>query len=85
MEKPRYESYMKVEDVLRWLNKVNNPLTTQYKLVSDGKESDCNFFKCADLVEIIGERTFRVMECDVTQHLVKVTNVEDNKVTTEQF
>lgn len=81
MEHKLYESFMQVEPVLRYLKKVNNPLTTQYTLIQNGKAINANFFKCTDLKNTIGERQFRMMECEVTQHLVKVTKIENENVT----
>lgn len=66
MEKS-YVSYMKVEDVLRYLKK-NVLALVQYKI---GKFEN-HFFKCTDVEQKIGAREFRVMECEVTQFMVEV-------------
>ncbi len=55
-------SFMKVEDVLRYIRK-NALALQQYKI----KGSECHYFKCTDMSSKIGERMFRVMECDVVQ------------------
>lgn len=59
-------SFMKVEDVLRYLKK-NVLALPQYKL--DGV-SENHFFKCTDVSEKIGAQLFRVMECDVVQFVI---------------
>lgn len=63
-----HTSYMKVEDVLRYLNIINKTLPiNQFKL----GEMGCHFFKCSDIAGRIGDREFRVMECDVVQFLIE--------------
>lgn len=62
MEKQTKGNFMLVENVLRYLRKQTLPLT-QYTI--QGGEG--NFFKCSDISANIGERMFRVMECDVVQ------------------
>lgn len=65
--KPSYTSYMKVEDVLRYLNKKALPLQ-QYKL----GEMGCHFFQMNDVQKRINNPVlFRSMECDVVQYLIE--------------
>lgn len=61
-----YISYMKVEDVLRWMNKQWLSIH-QYKI---GEMSN-HFFKCEDVSQKIGERLFKTMECDVIQYWIE--------------
>jgi len=65
-------SYMKVEHVLRYLQNVTSLNQKviglkQYKI--EGDKTEGNYFKCKELSEMVGERLFRVMECDVVQFL----------------
>ena len=62
-------SFMKVEDVLRYIKK-NALALPQYKLEGNGKISDCHYFKCTEVAEKIGAQLFRVMECDVVQFVI---------------
>ena len=55
-------SFMKVEDVLRYIKK-NALALQQYKI----KGSECHYFNCNDVAAKIGKELFRVMECDVVQ------------------
>ncbi len=65
-------SYMKVTDVLLYLNK--NVWCTQYELVnSDGTRVEGNYFKCVDLAEKLGAIEFRYMEAHVNQYLINTT------------
>lgn len=57
-------SFMKVEDVLRYIKK-NALAIYQYK----AEGNDGHFFKCSDLETKIGKSEFRVMECEVVQYL----------------
>jgi hypothetical protein len=64
-------AYMKVENVLKYLQnvtKLNKRVLglKQYKI--EGEQN--HFFKCEDLAEMIGARLFRVMECEVVQLLI---------------
>ncbi len=65
-----YDSFMKVEDVLRYVKK-NALALNQYKAA---KGFDNHFFRCDDVKKKIGEQLFRVMECDVVQYLFEVKN-----------
>ena len=60
--------YMKVEDVLRYLE-VKIIGCTQYQLVLDGNPLPSNFFKCEDISKRYGKEKYRIMECHVTQYL----------------
>lgn len=63
-----YTSYMKVEDVLRYLNIFNRTLPiNQYKI----GDFENHFFKCVDVAGRIGDKQFRAMECDLTQYLIE--------------
>lgn len=63
-----HTSYMKVEDVLRYLQIINKTLPiNQYKI----GEFKNNFFKCADVAGRIGDVAFRSMEVHVTQFLIE--------------
>lgn len=60
-------SYMKVEDVLRYLKIYGKPLPlAQYTI------GDCpnHFYKCSQLSNKLGFEMFRKMECHVTQYIV---------------
>lgn len=62
-----YTSYMKVENVLRWMN-INVLGIHQYKI---GNEP-VHFFKCIDVASKMTSEQFRIMECNVTQYLIEV-------------
>jgi hypothetical protein len=70
-----YTSYMKVEPVLRYLQK-NALAIQQYKL---GNEPN-HFFKCADIAGRIGDRLFRVMECEINQWIVEDKEIKSELV-----
>jgi hypothetical protein len=76
-------SYMKVEDVLRYMNSNKLVPLPQYKLVGSGL--DCHFFKCEDVKEKIGERLFKVMECDVVQFIPDVAKPEKTETEPEEY
>ena len=67
--KPSYDSYMKVEAVLRYLKKKALPLQ-QYRIT--GHEN--HFLKCVDIKQRIGAQRFRSMECEVVTYLVEDLN-----------
>lgn len=62
-------SYMKVESVLRYLVNVKqfNKRVLGLKQYTVKGDQRSNYFKCTDLSDLIGERLFRVMECEVSQ------------------
>lgn len=64
--KESHTSYMKVEDVLRYLDK--KALALQQYVIGDMPN---HFFLCLDIKEKIGGVKFRSMECEVTQYLCK--------------
>jgi hypothetical protein len=60
-------SYMKAEDVHRYLKLFGKPLPlAQYTI------GDCpnHFYKCSQLSNKLGFEMFRRMECEVTQYIV---------------
>jgi hypothetical protein len=59
------ENFMKVEPVLRFLKK-NALAIPQYKL---GDEPN-HFFKTSEIAAKIEPALFRVMECEVTTHMI---------------
>lgn len=65
-----HTSYMKVEDVLRYLKIVNKSLPINQYTIG---EMTCHFFKCADVAGRIGAREYRIMECEVVQFMVEDT------------
>lgn len=62
-----FGSFMLVEPVLRYLRK-NALALPQYKQ----EDYSHHFFKCEDIEEKIGKSLFRIMECEVTQHLFNI-------------
>lgn len=61
-----YTSYMKVEAVLRWMNKKALALP-QYTIT--GFQN--HFFLASDVATKMTPAEFRKMECDVTQYLIE--------------
>lgn len=64
-------SYMKVEEVLRYLQNIKKFSKRviglkQYKI--EGCKN--HYLQCTELKEMIGERLFRVMECEVNQLMI---------------